>query len=80
VAVWWYSSIQLYNPECEVLDTGVDKWFSPPNCTAQTRIDFLVFGKVHMYAPDYDPEGLLSTLTTSAVTVCAGISPICLAN
>jgi len=28
-----------------------------------------------MYSPDYDPEGLLSTLTTSAVTVCAGIPP-----
>jgi predicted acyltransferase len=80
VGAWWYSSVHLYNPECEVLDIGVDKWFYPANCTAQTRIDLLVFERAHMYAPDYDPEGLLSTLTTSAVTVCAGISPMFWAN
>ena len=28
-----------------------------------------------MYDSDYDPEGLLSTITTSAVTVCAGSYP-----
>jgi predicted acyltransferase len=50
----------------------VEKWFWPPKCTAQTRIDYLVFEEDHMYTPDHDPEGLLSTLTTSAVTVCAG--------
>jgi predicted acyltransferase len=32
----------------------------------------MAVGKDHMYSPDYDPEGLLSTVTTAAVTVCAG--------
>jgi len=74
IAAWWYSSVVLYNPECSPQENGIEKWFSPANCTAQTRIDYLVFGKEHMYAPEYDPEGFLSTITTSAVTVCAGIA------
>jgi hypothetical protein len=71
---WWYSSIQFYDPECPPPqpEEGINKWFLPANCTAQTRIDEFMFGRHHMYAPDYDPEGLLSTLTTSAITVCAG--------
>jgi len=70
--IWWYCSIQYYNPECHP-GQGVEKWFSPPNCTAQTRLDLWTFESKHLYAPDYDPEGLLSTLTTAAITVCAGI-------
>lgn len=78
VGVWWWSSVTYYDHQCArakdagIIRAGVDKWFWPAKCTAQTRIDYLVFEKDHMYAPDYDPEGLLSTLTTSAVTVCAG--------
>jgi hypothetical protein len=63
----------LYDPECLGTQVGgVEKWFSPAKCTAQTRIDLVVFEERHMYASDYDPEGLLSTITTAAVTVCAG--------
>jgi hypothetical protein len=78
VGVWWWSSVTYYDPECARAKReggggrGVEKWFWPAQCTAQTRIDYLVFEKEHMYSADYDPEGLLSTLTTSAVTVCAG--------
>jgi hypothetical protein len=82
VGVWWWSSVTYYDPECARakgqgggVGKGVEKWFWPAQCTAQTRIDYLVFEKEHMYSADYDPEGLLSTLTTSAVTVCAGFSP-----
>ena len=75
-AAWWILSIRLYNTrECTPVGEGVEKWFMPPNCTAQSTIDYIVFEKKHMYSPDYDPEGLLSTVTTSAVTVCAGITP-----
>jgi predicted acyltransferase len=69
--VWWYTSIRFYNNDCAALE-GVEGWFSPPNCTAQSTIDYMAVGKEHMYSPDYDPEGLLSTITTAAVTVCAG--------
>jgi predicted acyltransferase len=72
IAVWWYVTIVGYDPDCP-LKGGIDKWFLPANCTAQTRIDVFTFGEDHMYTRDYDPEGLLSTLTTAAVTVCAGI-------
>jgi predicted acyltransferase len=73
-AVWWTLSIRLYNiSECTLGEEGVERWFSPPNCTAQSTIDYMVFEKKHMYSADYDPEGLLSTLTTSAVTVTAGL-------
>ena len=69
-AAWWWISVNYYN--CETPDQGEWSWWQPPHCTAQTRIDWSVFRKVHMYSPDYDPEGLLSTLTTAAVTVTAG--------
>jgi predicted acyltransferase len=51
---------------------GTEHWFWPAQCTAQTRLDYASFGSQHMYAPDYDPEGLLSTVTTAVITVCAG--------
>jgi predicted acyltransferase len=73
IAIWWYFTIAFYDPTCPVQE-GIDKWFLPANCTAQTRIDVFTFGERHMYTPNYDPEGLLSTLTTAAVTVCAGTS------
>jgi hypothetical protein len=73
VGIWWFSSIQFYDPRCPLQD-GPDKWFTPANCTAQTRIDVFMFRTRHMYSPDYDPEGLLSTFTTAAITVCAGNS------
>ena len=75
IGIWWWSSVTYYDPQCARAKgggEGVEKWFSPAKCTAQTRIDYLVFKKEHMYSSDYDPEGLLSTFTTSAVTVCAG--------
>ena len=71
-AAWWILSIRLYNTEECSPSEGVERWFSPPNCTAQSTIDYVVFEKKHLYTADYDPEGLLSTLTTSAVTVTAG--------
>ena len=74
-AAWWILSIRLYNTEECSPSEGVERWFSPPNCTAQSTIDYVVFEKKHMYTADYDPEGLLSTLTTSAVTVTAGSTP-----
>jgi predicted acyltransferase len=72
VVVWWYSSIKYYDPDCFRQHSVGKGVFSPARCTAQSRIDFSVFGAHHMYSPSYDPEGLLSTVTTAAVTVCAG--------
>jgi predicted acyltransferase len=76
-AAWVGGSVWGFDPECHPgrkQAEGNERWFWPARCSAQTRLDYVVFGSEHMYAPDYDPEGLLSTLTTAAITVWAGTS------
>ena len=46
--------------------------FSPPSCTTQSRIDLAIFGPNHLYSLDYDPEGILGSITTAVMTVSAG--------
>lgn len=47
--------------------------FDPPSCSAQTRIDKFLLGGSRLYRPlQYDPEGILSTVTTASVTTWLG--------
>ena len=73
IAVWCFVSVVFCDPRCSPRGNGTNNWFIPPEYSAQSRIDAFVFGRKHMFKPEYDPEGLLSTLTTCSVTVCAGI-------
>ena len=65
--VAWYIATYAGSSGC-----SNESVYMPPECTAQSRLDIWMFGANRLYKPEYDPEGVLGTITTSLVTVSAG--------
>lgn len=59
----WLAYIPLPNGNLPILDRGTDNWAN--------YVDYLLL-KGHIWQPDYDPEGILSTLP-SIVTTLIGV-------